>query len=191
MNSLTTSRDCLASLTLVSTWRSLLALSLVLSAVHSSAAGLCNADEETYFSCRLRGSKQHISLCGAPELVGEDLRLAAKGWLQYRFGEPGKQAFVYPRRKENSLAKFSSDYQAHKTTQLQIFWYDLFFEDGARSYRLGVGLGDQGGHYGIEWHEQKTIRGLTCDGLDAAHYIREGDGNSGFARLVQALKARG
>lgn len=190
MNSLTTPPCCLGSLTHVSTLRSVLALSLALSAAHSSAAGLCNAGEETYFSCRLQGSKQHVALCGAPDLVGESLRLAADGWLQYRLGVPGKQAFVYPRRKKNSLAKFSSDYQAHKATQMQIFWYDLFFDDGGRSYRLGVGLGDQGGHYGVEWHERKAVQGVTCYGLDAARFIRDGDGNSGFARLVQALKAR-
>ena len=59
--------------------------------VHATGSH-CQNGEETYFNCQIRNSVKVASVCGA----GYDADKKQAGYLQYRFGRPGKLEFSYP-----------------------------------------------------------------------------------------------
>ncbi|MCL5023673.1 MAG: hypothetical protein M1497_09965 [Nitrospirae bacterium] len=74
----------------------------VFSAVSVFAAeNHCARDEQIIFSCGIKGSSKVLSVCGSGQLAKD------KGYVQYRFGAPGKIEFEYPSSREKSQIKFT------------------------------------------------------------------------------------
>lgn len=166
--------------------RSFLFLLLALASTQVCAQGHCSSGETTYFSCKIKNSESYISLCGSTSLVAENDELNTSGWLQYRFGKTGQLKLVFPRLKKNSLRRFSGDYESHKA--VRTFWYDLHFKVRNANYRLGIGLGDQGGFYGVEIQHHNELTELSCADVSAERFKDDGDSNSQFPGLIRALK---
>ena len=61
---------------------------------------LCARDERVIFSCPVKRPAKIVSLCAAKELTSD------RGYLQYRFGLPGKVELEYPKDRNGSQQKF-------------------------------------------------------------------------------------
>jgi hypothetical protein len=61
---------------------------------------LCTKDEKVVFSCPLRRSTKTVSLCSSQKLTKD------AGYLQYRFGLPGKIELEFPDNRADSLKAF-------------------------------------------------------------------------------------
>lgn len=61
---------------------------------------LCAKDERVIFSCPLRRPAKIVSVCAAKNLTKET------GYLQYRFGLPGKIELEFPKERQGSQGKF-------------------------------------------------------------------------------------
>ncbi|MFT5142394.1 MAG: hypothetical protein ACI80V_002386 [Rhodothermales bacterium] len=64
------------------------------------ATSLCEAAEQTYFSCRIDGGDAMAALCGS---VGGN---ETSGYVQYRFGTPGNVIDTYPSELAGSREAF-------------------------------------------------------------------------------------
>ena len=64
------------------------------------AGSLCEKDEKIVFSCPIRRPAKIVSLCSSKELTKE------RGYLQYRFGLPGKIELEFPKRREQTQTTF-------------------------------------------------------------------------------------
>ena len=69
-------------------------------AAKPQARTLCAADERVIFSCTLRQPVKIVSVCAAKDLTNE------KGYLQYRFGLPGKVELEFPKDRTNTQQQF-------------------------------------------------------------------------------------
>ena len=63
------------------------------------AATLCENTEKVIFSCQLKSAKM-VSLCGSSKFT------KSNGYLQYRFGLPGKVELEYPQQRSDSQKIF-------------------------------------------------------------------------------------
>lgn len=61
---------------------------------------LCAKDERVIFSCPVKRPAKTVSLCASKDLTSE------RGYLQYRFGLPGKIELEYPKDRQGTQAKF-------------------------------------------------------------------------------------
>jgi hypothetical protein len=61
---------------------------------------LCARDEHIIFSCTIKHTAKIVSLCASKELDKE------RGYLQYRFGLPGKVELEYPKDQKGTQPKF-------------------------------------------------------------------------------------
>jgi hypothetical protein len=61
---------------------------------------LCAPDERVIFTCALRQSAKIVSVCASKDLTNE------KGYLQYRFGMPGKVELEFPKDRTNTQQQF-------------------------------------------------------------------------------------
>jgi len=61
---------------------------------------LCVEGEKVVFSCVIQKSAKVVSLCGSPDLAKD------RGYLQYRFGLPGKLELEFPQQKDSSPQSF-------------------------------------------------------------------------------------
>jgi hypothetical protein len=61
---------------------------------------LCAKDERVIFSCPLKRPAKIVSICAARNLT------AGQGYLQYRFGLPGKIELEYPKDRKGTQEKF-------------------------------------------------------------------------------------
>jgi hypothetical protein len=68
-------------------------------AVQLQAGSLCENTEKVVFTCTTRTSKV-VSLCSSKELTKD------RGYLQYRFGLPGKIELEFPKEREQTQAAF-------------------------------------------------------------------------------------
>jgi hypothetical protein len=64
------------------------------------AGSLCEKDEKIVFSCPIRKPAKIVSLCSSKELTKE------RGYLQYRFGLPGKIELEFPKQREQTQTAF-------------------------------------------------------------------------------------
>ena len=64
------------------------------------ANSLCAKGEHILFSCAVKTSGKLVSLCAAPDLTKD------RGYLQYRFGLPGKIELEFPSERQGSQQKF-------------------------------------------------------------------------------------
>lgn len=61
---------------------------------------LCAKDERVIFACVLRRPAKIVSICASKDLTRE------RGYLQYRFGLPGKIELEFPRDRAGTQEKF-------------------------------------------------------------------------------------
>ena len=64
------------------------------------AGSLCEKDEKIVFSCPIRRPAKIVSLCSSKELTKE------RGYLQYRFGLPGKIELEFPKERGRAQDAF-------------------------------------------------------------------------------------
>ena len=62
---------------------------------------LCAKDERIIFSCPVKRPAKIVSLCGSKDLTSD------RGYLQYRFGLPGKIELEYPKDRQGTQQKFT------------------------------------------------------------------------------------
>ena len=61
---------------------------------------LCAKDERIIFSCPVKRPAKIVSICASKDLTSE------RGYLQYRFGLPGKIELEYPKDRNGTQQKF-------------------------------------------------------------------------------------
>lgn len=61
---------------------------------------LCAADERVIFSCLLKQTPKVVSVCASKDLTNE------KGYIQYRFGLPGRVELEFPKDRANTQQQF-------------------------------------------------------------------------------------
>src|SRR6478672_5689557 len=61
---------------------------------------LCAKDERVIFSCPVKRPAKIVSVCAAKNLTSD------QGYLQYRFGLPGKIELEYPKDRKGTQEKF-------------------------------------------------------------------------------------
>jgi hypothetical protein len=61
---------------------------------------LCAKDERVIFSCPVKRPAKIVSVCASKDLASD------RGYLQYRFGLPGKIELEYPKDRQGTQAKF-------------------------------------------------------------------------------------
>ena len=61
---------------------------------------LCENTEKIVFSCSIRKPAKIVSLCSSKELTKD------RGYLQYRFGLPGKIELEFPKQREQTQSAF-------------------------------------------------------------------------------------
>ena len=61
---------------------------------------LCEKAEKVVFTCQLKNSAKVVSLCSSSKLT------KTEGYLQYRFGVPGKIELEYPRQRSDAQKSF-------------------------------------------------------------------------------------
>lgn len=88
----------------------------------------CLDDEYVYFSCRIDGSINVVSLCGG------GIRDYEPSWVQYRFGAIGSPELVYPRTRNGSLQQFAGFFEYHKAIPFHI--QEVWFRIGKYRYRI-------------------------------------------------------
>ncbi len=77
----------------------LFAASVLLLVMPPHQRSLCKSDEKIIFSCTLKSSKI-VSLCSSPDITKD------RGYIQYRFGLPGKIELEFPKEREKSQQAF-------------------------------------------------------------------------------------
>src|SRR4026207_885477 len=76
------------------------AMGTPLSVAQLQPGTLCEKDEKIVSSCPVAKTAKIVSLCSSPELTKE------KGYLQYRFGLPGKIELEFPKQREAAAKSF-------------------------------------------------------------------------------------
>ena len=61
---------------------------------------LCAKDERVIFSCAVKRPAKIVSLCASKDLTSD------RGYLQYRFGLPGKIELEFPKDRQGTQQKF-------------------------------------------------------------------------------------
>jgi hypothetical protein len=85
------------------------------------AGTLCENTEQVVFSCTIKKPAKIVSLCSSKELTKD------RGYLQYRFGLPGKIELEFPRQREQTQTAFKySHYFRAQFDQTEI----SFTQDG-------------------------------------------------------------
>src|SRR6185436_15727440 len=64
------------------------------------ANSLCAKEERIIFSCPIKRPAKIVSVCASKDLTAE------RGYIQYRFGLPGKVELEFPKDREGSQQKF-------------------------------------------------------------------------------------
>ncbi|NIF70961.1 hypothetical protein F3J16_12300 [Burkholderia sp. Ap-962] len=90
------------------------------------AASLCAAGDTVVFNCKLKENKKLFSLCSSKDLSNR------AGFLQFRYGSPGKIELTYPEIKIGSQPHFG--YDAYSRADVSTFI--LGFENGIYRYEL-------------------------------------------------------
>ena len=90
------------------------------------AGSLCEQTEKIVFSCPIVNTGKTVSLCSSKELTKD------KGYLQYRFGVPGKIELEFPKQREQTQTafKYSHYFRAQFDTT------DISFVNGDTEYSV-------------------------------------------------------
>jgi hypothetical protein len=87
---------------------------------------LCRQGEEVFFSCPVKDGTRIVSLCGSQRLTMQE------GYLQYRFGRPGKLELEHPKRRQEAQDTFR---YAHYS-RYQVDRVAVSFQRGGFTYTL-------------------------------------------------------
>jgi hypothetical protein len=130
----------------------------------SQSGTLCDQTEKIVFSCPIVNSRKTVSLCSSKELTKE------KGYLQYRYGVPGKVELEFPTKREQTQTAFK--YSHYFRAQFDMT--DISFVNGDTEYSV---FDDYNGEEKPVRHEQgvkitmpKHEWVLSCRGRAKAHY---------------------
>jgi hypothetical protein len=88
---------------------------------------LCSPGETVYFSCKVEGAGELVSLCG------NSFENPERFWLQYRFGRPEKLALVYPKDRSHFLR---SSFDVSYFRRPKGFDTEVSFTNGGWSYTV-------------------------------------------------------
>ena len=130
------------------------------------AGSLCENTEKVVFSCAIAKPAKIVSLCSSKELTRD------RGYLQYRFGLPGKIELEFPKEREQTQSAFKySHYFRAQFDQTEI----SFTQDG---YEYAI-FDDYNGEQKPAQHDQgvritppnngKEVT-LSCRGKARAQY---------------------
>jgi hypothetical protein len=126
-------------------WNSVYATNKIDSQVEET---MCYAHEEIYFSCPV--DKKTISICASGNISPKN------GYVQYRFGRPGKPELEYPAESNPPMNKFSiSDFHGGNVNSVH-----LKFKSG--KYIYVVYQSATSGVYVTK--NGRVIRNLLCGG---------------------------
>ena len=64
------------------------------------ATSLCENSEQVIFSCRVKRGAKLVSLCGSRDLTKD------RGYVQYRFGLPGRIELEFPKQRASTQRAF-------------------------------------------------------------------------------------
>ncbi len=92
----------------------------------TSQATLCNPGERVVFSCSLKRPAKLVALCASKSLTKEN------GYLQYRFGVPGKIELEYPNPLEGSTKSF----RYHHYFRAQVDLTEISFTNNGVEYTI-------------------------------------------------------
>lgn len=68
---------------------------------------LCSTNERVIFSCPVKRAAKIVSVCGSKDLTKD------QGYLQYRFGLPGKIELEYPKDRTGTQQRFHYTHYFH------------------------------------------------------------------------------
>ncbi|HEU4767880.1 MAG TPA: hypothetical protein VFS77_10910 [Pyrinomonadaceae bacterium] len=131
---------------------------------------LCSADEKIIFNCLIKENAKTVSLCSSRELTKE------RGYLQYRFGRPGKVELEFPKSREQTQKAFK--YSHYFRAQVDLT--EISFTSAGYQYSI---VDDYNG----EERPARSVQGvtvttpegkevtLTCRGRAKADYSSLGD----------------
>jgi|GEM_PF-1719989 len=111
-----------------------LAHSNPMSGKQSKIVSLCTQGEKTIWSCETTGRKI-VSICGSRELTKE------RGYVQYRFGRPGRVELEYPRQRQNTQTAFSY----FRYTRPLVTYLGLRFQTGGYDYEVYDNFNEEAG----------------------------------------------
>lgn len=94
---------------------------------------LCAPDERIIFSCPLATPAKIVSVCASKDLASES------GYLQYRFGLPGKIELEYPKDRQGSQEKFQ--YSHYRRSHLNTARTRIHFNIDGYDYKVFDGDG--------------------------------------------------
>jgi len=118
---------------------------------HAIEATMCYPHEEIYFSCPV--GNEIVSVCASGNISPKN------GYVQYRFGHPGKPELEFPAESYPPMNKFSiSDFHGGNISSIH-----LKFK--VEKYTYVVYQSSTSGVYVIR--NGRTVRNLLCD---AGHY---------------------
>ena len=129
------------------------------------AGSLCGKEEKIVFNCTTAKTAKIVSLCSSKELTKD------KGYLQYRFGLPGKIELEFPQQRENTQTAFKYSHYF----RAQFDQTEISFTSGGYEYAI---FDDYNGEQKPVRHEQgikitppngKEVT-LTCRGKAKAQY---------------------
>ena len=134
-------------------------------ALQLQRGSLCESAEKIVFSCTVGKTAKMVSLCSSTELTKD------RGYMQYRFGLPGKIELEFPRQREQTQSAFKySHYFRAQFDQTEISFT-------ANEYEYAI-FDDYNGEQKPAQHDQGIkIRPpigsevtLTCHGKAKAQY---------------------
>lgn len=115
---------------------------------------LCTEQEKIVWSCETKGRKI-VSICSSRELTKEH------GYLQYRFGRPGRVELEYPRQRQNSQTAF----KYFRYTRPLVTYLGLRFKAGEYDYEVYDNSNEEAGG-GSESGVTVTPSGNTAGAVD-------------------------
>lgn len=125
---------------------------------------LCEQTEKIVFSCVIANSGKTVSLCSSKEFTKQ------KGYLQYRYGVPGKIELEFPSQRDQTQKAFKYSHYF----RAQVDTTDISFVNGDTEYSV---FDDYNGEQKPAQHEQgvkvttpKHEWVLICRGRAKAHY---------------------
>ena len=112
---------------------------------------LCATSERVIFSCPIRRPAKIVSLCASQDLSSE------KGYLQYRFGLPGKIDLEYPAERNGTQEKFHYTHYFRARVDLT----EISFTNDGYEYEITD-------DYNGEEKPAQTIQGVVVRGSGGA-----------------------
>ena len=143
---------------------------------------LCAADESVVFNCAVDEGGKFLSVCGSKTGPLHE----GRGYIQYRFGRPGRVELEYPRERRRRAADFTLDFrQAQGRSHTAALW----FESGGYRYTVNewVNAGERAGDVDKDgWVEVRTLANLK-EAVGVARSFRCLDPVQGTLRNLKGL----